>query len=157
MTIVPDSIPVQVRNLSMTFRQGANEIQALREVSLDIGTGDFVAVMGASGSGKSTLLHLIAGLTEPTSGSVEINGESLAGKSDRQLAALRRRQIGLVFQAFNLIPTLTAEDNVLLPLRLDGISDRRRAEEALAQVGLNGRRHHRPDTLSGGEQQRVAI
>ena len=149
--------PVRTRELAKTFQQGRTSIRALNGVSVEARKGELLAVMGASGSGKSTLLHLVAGLAAPTAGSVEIDGEPLAGKSDRALAELRRRRVGLVFQAFNLIPTLTAEENVLLPLRLDGNNDRARAAHVLELVGLADRRHHRPDALSGGEQQRVAI
>jgi putative ABC transport system ATP-binding protein len=116
--------------------------------------------MGASGSGKSTLLHLMAGLARPDSGSVRINGEDLANMPDFQLTTFRRRNIGLVFQSFNLIPTLSAEENIALPLMLEGTNGRpvrRKVEELLETLGIADRRTHRPDSLSGGEQQRVAI
>lgn len=121
--------------------------------------GSFVAVMGASGSGKSTLLHLVAGLTSPTAGSVEIEGKKLAEMPDGELTRFRRRRIGLVFQAFNLIPSLTAEDNITLPLLTDGrpADMQQRLNGLLDRLGLTARRKHRPDALSGGEQQRVAI
>lgn len=157
MDSTPTTVPVRAEGLCKTFQQGNIEIQALRGVSLTVEPGDFVAVMGASGSGKSTLLHLIAGLAAPTAGTVEISGESLAGKSDKELTLLRRRHIGLVFQAYNLIPTLPAIDNVLLPLRLDGKNDRDAAEQLFAELALTDRRNHLPETLSGGERQRLAI
>ncbi len=128
-------------------------------MSLSIESGEFVAVMGASGSGKSTLLHVAAGLTRPTEGRVLIDGTDLATLSDRDLTYFRRRRIGLVFQAFNLIPTLTAEENILLPLVTDGRERvvEEQLRELLDQLGIATRRRHRPDALSGGEQQRVAI
>jgi putative ABC transport system ATP-binding protein len=151
--------PLCVEHLTKRFRQGEVVIQALQDVTLTIPAGEFAAVMGASGSGKSTLLHLMAGLTRPDEGRVFVNGQDLACLSDRRRTHFRRRHVGLVFQAFNLIPTLTAEDNILLPLLSDGHS--RQADELLdellARLDLTGRRRHRPDTLSGGEQQRVAI
>ena len=112
--------PLVVENVVKRYRQGDREVHALAGVSLEVGRGQFLAVMGASGSGKSTLLHLMAGLTQPNEGRVVIAGEDISVMNDRQLTLFRRRQIGLVFQAFNLIPTLTAEENILLPLMLDG-------------------------------------
>jgi putative ABC transport system ATP-binding protein len=153
-------VPLVVDNAVKRFRQGDRDVSALAGVSLDVAEGTFLAVMGASGSGKSTLLHLMAGLAKPDSGRVVIRGENLAEMDDRALTLFRRRHIGLVFQSFNLIPTLTAEENVGLPLMLDG---RRESEvgakvaELLASLGLADRRTHRPDAMSGGEQQRVAI
>jgi putative ABC transport system ATP-binding protein len=140
------------------FRQGDTVVEALRDISLTIERGEFVAVMGASGSGKSTLLHVMAGLTRPDEGRVAVDGQDLSAMSDRQLTLFRRRHVGLVFQAFNLIPTLSAQDNVLLPI----LADRRalpngQLEALLGRLGLAERRRHRPDALSGGEQQRVAI
>ena len=121
--------------------------------------GEFVAVMGASGSGKSTLLHVMAGLAPPDEGRVVIDGADLSAMSDGQLTRFRRRKIGLVFQAFNLIPSLTAHDNISLPILADGRNGRvdERVERLLDRLGLISRRHHRPDAMSGGEQQRVAI
>lgn len=136
---------------------------ALRGVSLQVGgegKGVFLAVMGASGSGKSTLLHLMAGLTQADEGEVQVSGVNLTSMSDQELTLFRRRRIGIVFQAFNLIPTLTALENVLLPLMLDGkdgAAERKRAEALLQELNLGHRLSHRPDALSGGEQQRVAI
>jgi putative ABC transport system ATP-binding protein len=141
-------------------RYGAGEaaVDALRGVSLDVPSGQFVAVMGPSGSGKSTLMHIIAGLDTPDEGSVAIAGTEIVGMGDKQLTELRRRDIGFVFQAFNLLPTLTAEENVLLPLKLAGRKpDRDWVEAVIERVGLADRRTHRPSQLSGGQQQRVAV
>jgi putative ABC transport system ATP-binding protein len=151
--------PLVVDNVIKRFRQGDRDVSALAGVSLDVAEGAFLAVMGASGSGKSTLLHLMAGLATPDSGRVVVRGENLADMNDRQLTLFRRRNIGLVFQAFNLIPTLTAEENVALPLMLESRngSASAKVDELLTTLGIAGRRHHRPDAMSGGEQQRVAI
>jgi putative ABC transport system ATP-binding protein len=150
--------PLSVSDITKVFHQGTTEVRALDGVSLTVERGEFVAVMGASGSGKSTLLHCMAGLTRPATGRVLIDGEDLSGMSDRQLTLFRRRRVGLVFQAFNLIPALTAEENILLPILSDGahLPDGR-LEGLLERLKLTSRRHHRPDALSGGEQQRVAI
>jgi putative ABC transport system ATP-binding protein len=148
-----------VDRVTKRFRQGDTVVEALRDISLTIERGEFVAVMGASGSGKSTLLHVMAGLTRPDEGRVAVDGQDLSAMSDRQLTRFRRRHVGLVFQAFNLIPTLSAQDNVLLPILADGrggLADGR-MESLLGRLGLAQRRRHRPDALSGGEQQRVAI
>jgi putative ABC transport system ATP-binding protein len=152
--------PLLVENATKSFRQGQRAVRALAGVSLAVERGQFLAVMGASGSGKSTLLHLMGGLTTPDSGRVLVNGTDLSVLNDRDLTLFRRRHIGLVFQAFNLIPTLSAEENVALPLMLDGrLNDAERSKvgQLLDRLGLSERRHHRPDALSGGEQQRVAI
>ncbi len=152
--------PLVVENAVKHYRQGDREVPALSGVSLDVAAGTFLAIMGASGSGKSTLLHLMAGLTCVDSGSIRVNGHDLAAMNDRELTLFRRRQIGLVFQSFNLIPTLTAEENIALPLMLDGRSpadSRSKVEELMEALGLAKRRAHRPDAMSGGEQQRVAI
>ncbi|MCS7034760.1 MAG: ABC transporter ATP-binding protein [Phycisphaerae bacterium] len=152
--------PLVVENVSKSFRQGAGRVQALAGISLDVARGQFLAVMGASGSGKSTLLHLMAGLTRCDSGRVLIDGTDLSRLNDRELTRFRRRHVGLVFQSFNLIPTLTAEENIGLPLMLErrlDADDRRKVEETIDRLGLRSRRSHRPDALSGGEQQRVAI
>ncbi|HEY4310614.1 MAG TPA: ABC transporter ATP-binding protein [Pirellulales bacterium] len=153
------SAPVRVENLTKRFRQGPIAVEALKDVSLSISRGEFVAVMGASGSGKSTLLHVMAGLTWPDEGRVVIDDTDLSALNDRQLTQFRRRRIGLVFQAFNLIPALTAEENITLPVLTDGRSDipRDRIEYLMDRLGISPRRRHRPDALSGGEQQRVAI
>jgi putative ABC transport system ATP-binding protein len=151
--------PLCVENLTKRFRQGTSTVEALKDVTLTIEKGQFVAVMGASGSGKSTLLHVMAGLTPADGGRVCVDGQDLATMSDRQLTVFRRRHIGLVFQAFNLIPALTAEENILLPLLAEGRSapEDGQLDRLLSRLGLDARRNHRPDALSGGEQQRVAI
>jgi len=149
-----------VENVCKSYKQGDRAVQALAGVSLNVERGQFLAVMGASGSGKSTLLHLVAGLTSPDSGRILINNVDISTMPDRELTLFRRRSIGLVFQSFNLIPTLSARDNVALPLMLDGKNGTGvdlKAEELLATLGLSHRSHHRPDMMSGGEQQRVAI
>jgi len=150
---------VVVENVVKRFRQGDREVAALAGISLEVQRGQFLAVMGASGSGKSTLLHLMAGLAKPESGKVVVNGTNLVALTDRELTLFRRRNIGLVFQAFNLIPTLTAEENIALPLMLEGEngSSAGKVEQLLENLGLISRRGHRPDAMSGGEQQRVAI
>lgn len=156
-TAVP---PLRVENLTKRFWQGSTTVEALKNISLTVERGQFVAVMGASGSGKSTLLHVMAGLTRPDAGRILVDGDDLSAMSDRQLTLFRRRRIGLVFQAFNLIPTLSAQDNILLPVLADGLGARSvdgRLDGLLAELGLGQRRRHRPDALSGGEQQRVAI
>ncbi len=152
--------PLIVENVKKRFRQGATDVDALAGISLEVAAGQFVAVMGASGSGKSTLLHLMAGLATADAGRVLVNGTDLATLRDKQLTLLRRRRIGLVFQSFNLIPTLTAEENIALPLMLEGRSTREiasKVDELLESLGMSARRRHRPDAMSGGEQQRVAI
>jgi len=151
---------ISLREVEKRFRLGESEVRALDRVSLDIERGEFVSVVGPSGSGKSTLLHLMGGLDQPTAGDIRIDDVSLAHMSDDEITIFRRRQIGVVFQFFNLLPTLSAEENVALPLMLDG-KPRRQIEPkvaaALERVGLAHRRRHRPDELSGGEMQRVAI
>ena len=151
---------IALRDVHKVFHQGEAEVRALAGVSLDIEAGAFVSIMGPSGSGKSTLLHLMGGLDLPTSGEISLDGSLLSRMSDDEITLLRRRKIGFVFQFFNLLPTYTAEENVALPLLLDGIGRREvrpRVEAALEQVGLSHRRRHRPEELSGGEMQRVAI
>ncbi len=152
--------PLVVENVSKRFRQGDRAVDALCGVSLEVPQGQFLAVMGASGSGKSTLLHLMAGLTHTDEGRILINAQPLGEMNDRELTLFRRRNIGLVFQSFNLIPTLTAEENIALPLMLDhrnGSQSSEKVNELLESLGLKDRRSHRPDAMSGGEQQRVAI
>ncbi|ABG03815.1 ABC transporter related [Rubrobacter xylanophilus DSM 9941] len=155
-----DGPAVKTLSLEKVYGSGPTAVRALRGVSLSFPDGEFAAIMGPSGSGKSTLLHLLGGLDRPTSGRVVVGGNDLSGLSDRRLTLLRRERIGFVFQFFNLIPTLTAEENILLPALIAGERPSRyagRLEELLGLVGLEGRRRHRPDELSGGEQQRVAI
>jgi putative ABC transport system ATP-binding protein len=152
--------PLVVEKVTKTFRQGDRLVTALDDISLEVPVGRFMAIMGASGSGKSTLLHLMAGLAAADSGSVCINGTDIGKLNDRDLTLFRRHNIGLVFQSFNLIPTLSAAENVMLPLMLEGNNGRAgsaRVDELLANLGLGQRAHHRPDAMSGGEQQRVAI
>ena len=154
------SSPLVVENVVKRFRQGSTEITALAGISLDVAAGQFLAVMGASGSGKSTLLHLMAALAKSDEGRVVINDQDLSQLNDGDLTLFRRRHIGLVFQAFNLMPTLTAEENIALPLMLEGRKPAdiaAKVDELMGRLGLNSRRDHRPDALSGGEQQRVAI
>jgi putative ABC transport system ATP-binding protein len=149
---------VQAGELTRRYGDGATAVDALRGVSLDVARGQLVAVMGQSGSGKSTLMHLLAGLDRPTSGTVTIAGTEVTTLDDAKLTLLRREHIGFVFQFFNLLPMLNAEENVLLPLTIAGEKpDRAWLDELFAKTGLNQRRRHRPSELSGGEQQRVAI
>ena len=153
-----DRAAVSAVALTRRYGEGAVAVDALRSISLSIADGEFVAVMGPSGSGKSTLLHILAGLDRPTTGEVVIDGTALAASSDRELTLLRRRAIGFVFQFFNLLPMLTAEENVLLPLKLAGeTADRAWLDAVIEKVGLADRRTHRPAELSGGQTQRVAI
>ena len=149
---------VSAMALTRTYGHGDSAVHALRGVSLDLPAGQFTAVMGPSGSGKSTLMHLLAGLDTPSSGTVKVAGQEITRMKDRDLTRLRRKHIGFVFQSFNLLPTLTAEENVVLPVAIAG--GRPPAEELdalMARVGLQERRDHRPSELSGGQQQRVAI
>ena len=151
---------VRIRDLHKTYRRGPETVDVLRGIDLDIAQGDFVALMGPSGSGKTTLLNLIGGLDTPTSGEIEIAGIRIDRLSSGQLAHWRSQHVGFVFQFYNLMPTLTAQKNVELPLLLTPLNAaqrRRNAEIALTLVGLADRRSHRPNELSGGQQQRVAI
>ncbi len=150
---------IQLTDVTRSYGTGS-AVRALNNISLHIGPAERVAVMGPSGSGKSTLLNLVCGLDEPTSGSVKVEGVELSGLTDDARTRLRREKIGMIFQTFNLLPTLTALENVALPLRLQGLSKKEaeeRATEMLNRVGLTSRTIHRPDELSGGERQRVAI
>jgi len=152
--------PLVIEDVRKSFRQGDRQVCALAGLSLEVQAGQFLAIMGASGSGKSTLLHLMAGLTKADGGRVIVDGTDLTTLNDRDLTLFRRRKIGLVFQAFNLIPTLSAEENLALPLMLEGRNgseSKARVESLLTSLGLSSRRTHRPDAMSGGEQQRVAI
>lgn len=151
---------VQIRELTRVYKQGEIDVVALNGVSLDIEEGEFVALMGPSGSGKSTLLHIIAGIDRPSSGSCKVRGVEVSELSETELAEWRNSHIGFVFQTFNLIPVLTALENVEMPLLLTGLSAaerREHAEAALELVGLKDRMHHLPRQLSGGQEQRVAI
>jgi putative ABC transport system ATP-binding protein len=151
-------VVVEARELERQYGEGATAVHALRGVSLEVGRGHLVAVMGPSGSGKSTLMHILAGLDKPTSGSVTIAGTEITGLDDAQMTHLRRDHIGFVFQFFNLLPMLSAEENVLLPLSIAGEKpDEAWLEQLLTKTGLADRRKHRPSELSGGQQQRVAI
>ncbi|MDF1665462.1 MAG: ABC transporter ATP-binding protein [Planctomycetota bacterium] len=151
---------IEVQNAWKIYRQRLLEVQALRGLSLKAKPGEMIAITGPSGSGKSTLLHLLGALDTPSKGSVKILGQDISKMSDNQLATFRRQQLGFVFQFFNLLPTLTAQENAALPLLLDGVprsTALQNADRLLQRVGLGDRLQHRPDELSGGQQQRVAL
>ncbi len=151
---------LETQQVRKQYQMGEVTVDALVGVDFTVEEGEFVAIMGPSGSGKSTLLHLLGGLDGPTDGEVTLAGQRLSKLSDRQVTLIRRRNVGFIFQFFNLLPTLTAEENVALPLLIDGQSIKKHQEKIdrlLEMVGLSDRRHHKPDQLSGGEQQRVAI
>ncbi len=151
---------VQITDVHRIYDTGAVQVHALRGVSFDIHSGEMVAIMGPSGSGKSTLMHTLGCLDRPTHGRYLLAGEDIADRSDDELARLRNRYLGFVFQEFNLLPSMTALDNVILPLTYRPMAQarrRERAEQALEQVGLADRMHHRPNQLSGGQKQRVAV
>lgn len=149
---------IQIKNVTKVVRSGADDLTILDDVSLEIPDGQFVAITGASGSGKSTLLGLIAGLDAPTTGAILIDGDDITKMSEDGLATLRSEKLGFIFQSFHLIPSLTAFENVLIPMEIRGQKDSKdRAGELLAEVGLTNRGHHYPTELSGGEQQRIAI
>ena len=149
---------LQVEQLTKVYGSGDAAVRALDGVSLTVERGEFVAVMGASGSGKSTLLHLLGGVDKPTSGRITLDGVSLYDQKDEELTVFRRRQIGLVYQFYNLVPLLTVEENLTLPLLLDGrTADPARVLDLLARLGLESKRRAFPAQLSGGQQQRVAI
>ncbi|OGF10400.1 MAG: macrolide ABC transporter ATP-binding protein [Candidatus Eisenbacteria bacterium RBG_16_71_46] len=151
---------IELEHLSRTYRVGESEVRAVDDVSLVIRHGEFVALMGPSGSGKSTLLNLVGCLDTPTAGAYRLAGEAVQDLSEDRLAEVRQREIGFIFQAYHLVPRMTAARNVELPMILAGVDPRARAERvarALEAVGLAPRAHHRPDQLSGGERQRVAI
>jgi len=155
-----NKIAVEASELVRTFGEEATRVEALRGIDLRVHEGEFLAIMGPSGSGKSTLLHLLGGLDRPTSGKVKVCDQDLGAMSDDDLTQLRRRHIGFVFQAFNLLHVLTAEENVALPLIIDGLDEatgNERARAALARVGIENRAGHYPAELAGGEQQRVAL
>jgi putative ABC transport system ATP-binding protein len=151
---------LQANQLKKRYHLGVHEVNALNGIDFDVIAGEFVAIMGPSGSGKSTLLHLLGGLDTPTSGTVTLAGQTLSDLNDQQATLARRRNIGFVFQFFNLLPTLTAEENILLPVMIDGKKPadyKEQLDQLVALVGLEERRDHKPDQLSGGEQQRVAL
>jgi putative ABC transport system ATP-binding protein len=151
---------ITLKQVSKSYSRGEARVIALRDVSLEVGRGEFCAFVGPSGCGKSTLLHLIAGLDVPTSGDILLDGRSTKHLRSNEWTAIRRETIGIIFQAFHLVPGLTAEENVALPLMLrgdEGLAVARRVDEVLEMVGMTARRDHRPGELSGGEQQRVAI
>lgn len=149
---------LRVENLCKTYDTGGNTVEALSDVSFSVQKGEFVAIIGASGSGKSTLLHILGGIDRPTSGTVFVNGQDIYEQTEDQLAVFRRRQVGLIYQFYNLIPVLTVEENIALPVKLDGRKvNKKRLTELLHVLGLTQRRKHLPSQLSGGQQQRVSI
>lgn len=149
---------VKVVNLCKSYGTGNTKVDALKNINLTIKQGEFVAVVGASGSGKSTLLHLLGGVDKPTSGKVYVDGVDIYGLSEKELAIFRRRKVGFIFQFYNLVPVLTAEENMLLPILLDTKKvNKEHFEELISILGLQERRHHLPNELSGGQQQRVSI
>ena len=151
---------IRAAALSRQYTLGSERIRAVDEVNLEIERGEFAALLGASGSGKSTLLHLLAGLDRPTAGTIEVDGRELGSLTSGELAAYRRNVVGMVFQSFNLVPSMTLAENVELPMRfaeVDREERARRVHEALERVGLTGRMNHRPGEISGGEQQRAAL
>jgi len=154
------SIVLETDNLTKTFHLGDQDIHALVGVSISVSQGEFVAIMGASGSGKSTLLHLIGGLELPDDGAIHIEGRDITDLSDRQRTLFRRREMGIIFQTYNLLPTLSARENVAVPLLIEGVANAeidRRVDKIIRLVHLEQRANHRPQSMSGGEQQRVAI
>ena len=149
---------VKTIDLSKFYGKNENTVEALKSVNLSINQGEFTAIVGPSGSGKSTLLHLIGGVDRPSGGKVMVDGEDVYSLSENKLAFFRRRKVGFVFQSYNLIPVLTAEENIILPLMLDRKAvDQEYIDELIDLLGLNDRRHHLPSQLSGGQQQRVSI
>jgi putative ABC transport system ATP-binding protein len=149
---------LRCQSLSRTYRSGSRDLAVLKDITFDVSPGEFLAILGPSGSGKTTLLGLLAGLDLPSSGTVHLEGQNLGAMTEDQRARLRVEKIGFVFQSFQLMPTLTAQENVQVPLELRGQSEAGvRARDLLSRVGLSGREHHYPVQLSGGEQQRVAL
>lgn len=149
---------LKVENLTKVYRKGENEVRALNGVSFSVEKGDFVAIIGPSGSGKSTLLHTLGGVDRPTGGKVLVNGQDVYSRSDEQIAVFRRREVGLIYQFYNLIPVLNVEENMSLPVLLDGRNvNRDRLRELIRELDLVGREKHLPNQLSGGQQQRVSI
>ena len=154
---MPDAM-LRCQSLTRTYRSGGRDLTVLKDITFDLEPGDFLAILGPSGSGKTTLLGLLAGLDQPTSGTVHLDGQELGSLTEDERARVRAEKIGFVFQSFQLMPTLTAQENVQVPLELRGESNTAsRARDLLARVGLSGREHHYPVQLSGGEQQRVAL
>ena len=149
---------LRIENLCKTYGEGENAVHALKDVSFSVQKGEFIAIIGPSGSGKSTLVHILGGVDRPSSGKVYMDGQDIYKQNDEQLAIFRRRQVGLIYQFYNLIPVLNVAENITLPVLMDG---RRVNEERLAELiqtlGLQGREHHLPNQLSGGQQQRVSI
>lgn len=149
---------LRVENVCKTYHTGEPTVNALTDISFSVQKGEFVAIIGASGSGKSTLLHILGGIDRPTSGEVIVDGQSVYEQTEDQLAVFRRRQVGLIYQFYNLIPVLNVEENITLPIRLDGRKiNKKRLAELLEVLGLTKRRKHLPSQLSGGQQQRVSI
>lgn len=149
---------LKVENLTKVYGKGENEVRALNGVSFSVEKGDFVAIIGPSGSGKSTLLHTLGGVDRPTGGKVLVNGQDVYSRSDEQIAVFRRREVGLIYQFYNLIPVLNVEENMFLPVLLDGRNvNRDRLRELIRELDLVGREKHLPNQLSGGQQQRVSI
>lgn len=149
---------LSIEHLTKVYGTGPAAVRALDDVSLTIEAGEFVAIVGSSGSGKSTLMHLMGGVDRPTSGTVRMNGEDVYKRTDEQLAVFRRREVGLVYQFYNLIPVLDVEENITLPVRMDGRKvNEQRLHALVSSLGLKGFEHHLPNQLSGDQQQRVAI
>ncbi len=149
---------LRLDHLTKVYGSGDTAVRALDDVSLTVEAGEFVAIVGSSGSGKSTMLHMIGGVDRPTSGTVYLNGQDVFARSDEQLAVFRRREVGLVYQFYNLVPVLDVVENMTLPVLLDGRPvNQKRLENMLHVLGLEGREHHLPNQLSGGQQQRVAV
>ena len=149
---------LKVENLCKVYGKGENEVRAVDGVSFSVPKGQMVAIVGASGSGKSTLLHMIGAVDRPTSGKIWLDGQDVFQQNNRELAIFRRRQVGLIYQFYNLIPVLTAEENIMLPLLMDGRKpDKAHLEKVLDMLGLKARRNHLPSQMSGGQQQRVSI
>lgn len=149
---------LRVENLTKIYGKGENEVRALDDVSFSVNKGEFIAVIGPSGSGKSTLLHILGGVDRPTSGRVLMDGKDVYAQNEEQLAIFRRRQVGLIYQFYNLIPVLNVTENITLPVLMDGQRvNRDRLKELITTLGLTGRENHLPNQLSGGQQQRVSI
>ena len=149
---------LRVENLTKIYGKGENEVRALDDVSFSVNKGEFIAVIGPSGSGKSTLLHILGGVDRPTSGRVLMDGKDVYAQNEEQLAIFRRRQVGLIYQFYNLIPVLNVTENITLPVLMDGQRvNRDRLSELITTLGLTGRENHLPNQLSGGQQQRVSI